>query len=234
MEQHLYLLLDIFTISFPLAASFEKRMHFYTRWKGLFTGILFMACLFLPWDVFFTQWGVWGFNPNYLAGIYFFHLPIEEWLFFLFVPYSCLFIYESLNYYFGKLTRFNRWVRPITLGLATFCLLMAATHFHKLYTLFALGLCGLALLFLYFKNPAWLGAFYRAFLVVQIPFALVNGILTGSGLSEPVVWYNNQQNLHFRLGTIPFEDVFYNMLMLLMVTIVFEQLRPSTENPAHK
>ena len=43
MEHYYYLGLDVFSIAFPLAASFERRVQYWRKWRGLFTGIGVMA-----------------------------------------------------------------------------------------------------------------------------------------------------------------------------------------------
>ena len=58
--------------------------------------------------------------------------------------------------------------------------------------------------------------FFFTYLIMLLPFFVVNGILTGIGLDEPVVWYNSNEITGFRLLTIPIEDVFYGMLLILL------------------
>ena len=61
----------------------------------------------------------------------------------------------------------------------------------------------------------------------MIPFIITNGILTGSCIEDQVVWYNDNYNLGLRIFTIPVEDVFYGMLLLLSNVIIYELLRKS-------
>jgi hypothetical protein len=51
------------------------------------------------WDIIATERGDWDFNPEHLIGSYILGLPIEEILFFITVPYSCIFIYETVTFY---------------------------------------------------------------------------------------------------------------------------------------
>jgi len=54
---------------------------------------------------------------------------------------------------------------------------------------------------------------------------VVNGLLTGTGLDKPVVWYNEAEIIGWRIGSIPFEDVFYGMLLILCNVLVYEWLK---------
>lgn len=109
-SMYTYLLINIFSILIPLLFSFEKRLSFYKLWKALFPAVLITGSFFIVWDHYMTLWNVWQFNPAYVLGINVWGLPIEEWLFFLTIPYSCLFIYESLNFLIKKdhLLRFSK------------------------------------------------------------------------------------------------------------------------------
>jgi lycopene cyclase domain-containing protein len=73
-----------------------------------------------------------------------------------------------------------------------------------------------------------LTAFLIAYLIILVPFLVVNGFLT----AIPVVLYNDAENLGLRIYTIPFEDVFYGMLLVMMNVAGFEWLRRRGKNLA--
>jgi lycopene cyclase domain-containing protein len=225
MEKFLYLTLNILTISFPLIRSFEHRIQYARKWYALFPGIAFSGFIFIVWDHWFTVIGVWEFNPRYITGIYFFELPIEEWMFFLTVPFACLFIYEVLNFFIKK-DVLGKIARPLTFILIPAFLIIGLMNLDKWYTSvnFLVATLTLSIHFIVFQDK-YLGRFYLAYLVSMIPFFIVNGILTGSFIEEPVVIYNNAENLGIRLFTIPIEDTVYSMTLLLMTLTVYERIR---------
>ena len=223
MERYYYLGLDILSIAFPFLASFEPRINFRSKWPGLFTGIPAMALVFLVWDAIFTANGVWGFNPRYLIGIYIIGMPLEEWLFFLFIPYSCMFLYEVMRYFVPR-DVLGTVARPFSIGLIIVLVLVGVLFWGRIYTNITFFCTALFLAYHVFvaKSP-WLGRFYVGYAVSLIPFFLVNGILTGWLLPEPIVWYNDAENLGLRLNTIPVEDSMYLLFFLLLVTTFYER-----------
>lgn len=223
-SKYLYLTIDLATISVPLLASFYPKAPFYKKWKYLGISTLVTAIFFLAWDVLFTQLGIWGFNPKYLSGIYVANLPIEEILFFICIPYACVFTYFALNYLVEKDILFPHQ-EIISSILIVGLMLLGIHHINKAYTGTTFILLGamVAVLLLVIR-ARFMGRFYLAFIVTLLPFFIVNGILTGSFIEGEVVWYNNEETLGFRLGTIPVEDVFYGMMMLLMNIWIFEWL----------
>jgi lycopene cyclase domain-containing protein len=221
----LYLALDLFSLLGPLALSFDKRVAFHKRWKALFPAIFVMMLIFIPWDILKTAKGVWGFNPDYILGIYFFNLPLEECLFFICIPYACVFIYECLNSYV-KRDFLQAIHRPLLIFLALLLLLLGLTFHSRWYPAFTFPYAAvLLLLMLFVFRVSYLSRFFLAYLVTLLPFLLVNGILTGSLLPAPVVWYSSEQILNIRIITIPIEDTIYNLGMLATTVLGYEYLK---------
>lgn len=210
--RYTYLILDLLTLVSTIALSFDKKVAFYKQWPYLFPGILAGMIVFIPWDITFTLHGIWGFNPAYLTGIYLWHLPIEEWLFFIAVPYASVFIYACLEAYFGDpMRRIQTLVWWFWLGLSFLCLVFGYKQWYPLIT-FSLLMAAL-LLHRWIWGTQFMGRLGLMWLIHLIPFFAVNGVLT----ALPIVWYNNSENLNVRLGSVPFEDAFYSLLLLLIV-----------------
>ncbi len=227
MDKHFtYLLINFFTLFFPVVLSFDKRVKFFSKWKYIVLGLLITGLFFLIWDYLFTVYNVWSFNPDYITGIYFLDLPLEEILFFVTVPFACLFIYECLNYYLKKdlFAELSTTISGIWLVLSV---IMLVLFYDRVYSLITFGLLLIlsGLVLIRRKEYPYLSRFYFAFFVSLIPFYIVNGILT----RIPVVMYNDAENSGLRVGTIPFEDHFYSLSLLLMNVMFFEYFRKKQE-----
>lgn len=231
-SHYTYFLILGASLAGPLALSFDKKVAFYKSWKYVVPAMILPAIFYIAWDVFFTAKQVWSFNDEYITGIHLFNLPIEEVLFFLVVPYCCLFIYACIRAYFPQLnsngtTRRTWWVLGISL------VVVALVFYNRYYTSWTFLFCGLYLLFMSLRQRYFQtfnqGAFLVSYLVILIPFLLVNGLLT----SIPIVLYNDAENLRLRIYTIPFEDVFYGMLLVLMNVTIYEKLLNASGHTAH-
>ena len=222
---YLYLLLNLGSLSIPLIYSFHKKMNFIKQWKTVFLAIILVAVFFIIWDVIFTKNGVWGFNAKYHLPYKFAGLPIDEMLFFICIPYASIFIHYSLAYYKPNLLISKNTVTYITFLLLSVVAITLILNLDKAYTSINYALLVVTLLVANFYGKEILKRFYIAFLIILIPFFLVNGILTGSFISEPVVWYNNAENLGIRLFTIPIEDIGYAFNMLFWVVFLNETFK---------
>tara|TARA_R100000935_G_scaffold14034_1_gene28249 strand:- start:17519 stop:18205 length:687 start_codon:yes stop_codon:yes gene_type:complete len=214
---YLYLWLNLGSFIVPFLFSFHPKIRFYKKWKGFLIGVFVMMAIFIPWDIAFTNNGFWGFNDAYITGYKVFNLPIEEWLFFFCIPYACIFTHYAIlalnkNFKFSEKT-----VNGTTVLLFSILIVTLWYYYDRWYTLinfiYALLIVGLV----FNRNRASLQSFFATYLIILIPFFIVNGILTGTGIDDQVVWYNNDENLGIRLLTIPVEDVIYNLGMLLTV-----------------
>lgn len=217
-----YLIILIASISVPLILSFDKKVQYYKNLKYILPAILITAAVFWLWDIRFTEAKVWSFNPEYTIGINFKGMPIEEWLFFIVIPYSCVFIYEVLKVYLEK----YEFTRPF-LGFSLFLVVCFAliSYFFRLqaYTYLTFLFSAIYLGYTVFRNhfSKHITKFYFSYFVSLVPFIIVNGILT----SLPVVEYNSAHIINIRILNIPVEDFSYFFLMLLMVTTIYEMLK---------
>ena len=223
-EKYTYFLVDFFCIIFPLLFSFHAKIKFYKNWRYFLLPCLAAASFFIVWDVLFTKLGVWSFSKFMVVGIFFFGLPLEEYLFFFCIPYACLFTYHCVGL-ISDFSRHQKLTKLFSLSLIVVLLCVAVVHLPQLYTSVTFILLSLFLMLLVFSGATFLPLFYVSFLIILIPFFISNGILTGSFIREPVVVYNNSYNLGVRMFTIPVEDTFYGMLLLLMNVAGYEYLR---------
>ena len=214
----LYLYINIMIILFPLLFSFEKRIKYYSKIKYLLISILIVGSLFVFWDMFATYRGHWSFNPNYVLGIKILGLPVEEILFFITVPFSCIFAYEGIKYFLdeSKLFKEMKWP-PIIFGIGF--ILFALLPIGGEYTSLALASVGLTLIFISFfmlelfsSKLFWI---YTSFSLVV--FLIFNYLLT----SIPIVEYSPSAITNFRVITIPIEDFMFNFSMLTLYLAIY-------------
>lgn len=219
-----YLLVNGLSVAVPLAFSFHPRLRFDRNWPAFWPAVLATAGLFIAWDVLYTAWGVWGFNPRYLVGIHWCGLPVEEWLFFVCIPYACVFTYHC----FKRLIPTDPLAplaRPLSWALLAGLSAAALLHTDKAYTAVTFAAAAaLLLLHVTVLRSTYLGHFYLAYAAILLPFMLVNGTLTGGFTPQPVVWYDDSQNLGLRVWTIPLEDFFYSLLLQLTNVTLYEAL----------
>jgi lycopene cyclase domain-containing protein len=195
---------------------------FWKNVKAFLPANIITTVLFLVWDVWFTDKGVWGFNPDYVVGVFIWGLPIEEILFFLCIPYACLFSYHCFGVWKEQALR-SYSTKAISLFLVLFGVVMLFCFYHKMYPMMNFMVFILLISYLAFvRKPNWLGQFYFTYLIMIIPFLIVNGVLTGTGLDAPIVWYNSNEIIGLRIKTIPFEDIFYGMSLIGLNILLYE------------
>ena len=213
-----YLLINILIIFFPLILSFDKNLKFYKKVPYVLQSIAFISTAYIVWDVIATKRGDWAFNPEHLIGFYILGLPLEEILFFITVPYACIFIFETVSFYVKeKKLNFNKKLSIIP---AVILIVLGIIFYDQNYTftvsIFAAAFFIGAVLF----NELLLASrnFWITILIGFIPFLIVNYFLT----SIPVVTYNETAFSGKRFITIPYEDFLYSFSMISLWILFYE------------
>lgn len=214
-----YLLINIIIIIFPLIGS--TILHKYTLKKliSFFISFISVGVPFIIWDSVATKRGDWLFNSKYVNTLRIFDIPIEEILFFITVPYACLFLYEVIKFFVfdSKVKRLPKIV--ITTVGVTF-ILSGFYFIFTPYTSTVFFVTGLTFIMLsYCFNFLLENVHYYIFLVLTfILFFIFNSLLTGI----PIVLYSEKAITNLRFGTIPVEDFFYNFSLLTLYLGIYE------------
>lgn len=104
-----YLIVLGLVLLFPFLFSFHKKSYISGQIKSAILAIFTVAPLWILYDVWATSRGHWAFNSDYILGLKIINLPIEEILFFIVVPFSCVFVwtifrdFTSINDFLNRL-----------------------------------------------------------------------------------------------------------------------------------
>lgn len=212
-----YLTIDFLIIIFPLIFSFKWKFKYYKFFKPLFASIAIVGTGYIIWDAIVTYRGDWYFDHKYVMDFEILGLPIEEILFFITVPFACIFIYENLVYFVkDKELPYNRYFYFV---LGILFVIFGVIFYKQDYTI--LSLFSVAFFFFMVAGPfkyVVKSRLYWFYLVLSfIPFIIFNYLLT----SVTIVHYNSKAIWGIRVTTIPLEDFFYNFSMLSFYLLVY-------------
>ncbi len=215
----LYLIVLLSVISVPLALSFEKNLRLYKRWKFLLPAIFISMLFFIIWDIIFTHLGYWVFNPIYNSGINLFKLPLEEYFFFISIPYACAFTFYAIKFHFPNYNTGINGTRIISALLIIIAIAIALSNRQHVYTFVNFIVMAMVLLVSSFAAKQVLKYYLAIFPIIIIPFVIVSSILTGTGIEQEVYKFKPEVITGIRILTIPIEDMFYAFSLILMVLV---------------
>lgn len=222
MEKYTYLIINFFIIIGPLLFTFNRLVNYKNKLRYVFTSILVVATIYILWDVLATAAGHWAFSEIYTSGFRLLGLPIEEILFFITVPYSCLFVYEVINRFLTdrefQINDNYLYVAALLLSAIAFLFLSGYTLVVVLSTAIVLVAHKVLGVNTFLKKNFWV------FMIISYGlFIGTNYFLT----SIPVVTYGAEFNLGIRITTIPLEDFIYNFSMLGAYAMIFDKVKSS-------
>ena len=214
-----YLLFNLIVLFGPVLFSFDRQVRFVHFWPAAFISIVTMMIPFIIWDSLVS--GVhWFFHAKYTLPVRIFLLPPGEILFFISVPFACLFIWQIIATFKPPVyikTRFFFYV------LIFFATILASIMFirGKMYTaLVLISIVFTVILDLILKTD--LLSQKRTFIYVTMITILIF-IFDSYLTSRPVIYYAIPFYTGFKIRTIPIEDFGYGYSLILSSTILFEK-----------
>ena len=217
-----YLLFNLIVIVGPVAVQFNRHIKYVSHWrtKLLTNGIVMIP--YIIWDVLVTG-SHWRFNEAYTLDFRLLGLPIEEWLFFLTVPFGCLLVWETLPHTDQWLTHLKslRHIRTVlSLALPTGVWIGSTGKQYTGLVILCFGLVAVADILL--KTDLLLQRKTYLYLAIVAGLILVfNGYLT----ARPIVLYGETSQSGYRILTIPVEDFGYGFTLMLFNAMVYQKLK---------
>ncbi|MBK7105166.1 MAG: lycopene cyclase domain-containing protein [Ignavibacteriae bacterium] len=223
-----YLIFNLIVLSGPIFFGSLKKFYFLNYWKSAIISIVISAVPFIIWDIFVTN-RHWYFSENYIIGFKIFELPIEEIMFFLTVPFACLFTWEMLKRFYDKnylndfknVKTFDENFFISIISVFFLFLILIAVVFDKEYTAISLTILIASIIIdktygakLFRRKLFWI---YIS--IVSVFTFIFNGYLTW----RPIVTYNEIYQLGFRIFTIPIEDFLFGYALIILSTTIFEK-----------
>lgn len=215
MTQFTYLTVNFLAVIICFIFSFHPKIKFNHHFLSFFKASFIVLIPFIIWDAWFADIGVWWFNDDYLLGIRLLGLPLEEWLFFICIPFACVYTYFCLTKFFNW-----KW-KPkadfyLSASLAIIFLILAVLTYEMIYPFITFLVTAFTLIYLKFiAKVDWIGQATVIYILLLPGFFVVNGVLTGTGLESPIVNYTEGFYLGIRMGTIPVEDSIYGYALIL-------------------
>jgi lycopene cyclase domain-containing protein len=220
-KQFSYLLLLALTFLISISLGFKYKTGFFSKLRYLIPAVLFSGAIFIIWDLRFDERAIWRFNSEFLIGSKILNLPIEEWLYFIAIPFLGVSIYEYVKQRFYDFEYPNTF---LSISLALFILFGVIAYFsrEKMYPFFTFFLSAIYLGYTIFRNrfKKHYSKFYLAYFITLIPFLIISLVHT----SLPVIEYNPVHYFGIHIHTIPVENFAALFLLLLMNITIYEYL----------
>lgn len=220
-----YLLINLALLLLSFLLALDKKASPIRSWKPMIPAVLGSGLFFSVVALIFNQFKVSVFNNEYTAGFHILQLPIEEILFHFILAFAGLNIYVVLNAYFPKnnLEKFSLSLSNLLLGVLIAMLFFTHT---KLYSVITFSVLFLSLFYVEYVNKLrFMYKFYRAYVVLLIPFCLLYLLIGGL----PILTYVFEETIKLKLGAIPFESFFYLMSNLLLSIYLFEVVKSKSK-----
>lgn len=216
-----YSIILVFSFIIPFLFSFERKIFFIKKIKNIL-GAIFITCTpYIVWDIIFTKIAVWKFSEDKVSNFDSLIIPIEEFLFFICIPYALIFVYEVINFYLpDSQLKFNF---KFALFSSFIFMLLSILSYPRIYSSIQFLITSILFFFIWIKKlEIFLSRNLWLFIFLSfIFFFIVNYFLT----SIPIVQYDAKQIIGLKITSIPLEDFFYHFTFISLLIINYESLK---------
>lgn len=223
MRNVTYLIINMLIFLPVLILSFRTDVKPHKHPMALLASYLLVSVPFIIWDIWATTAGHWSFNSDYIMGPSFRGVPLEEWLFFITVPFAMIYTWGVVKKYVSDKPAILVWpflgIGVIT-GLSSWMLINYWSNGYTRSAAFATLITVFIGLFigLFFSVRFW------TFQILLLSlFLIFNTVLT----RLPIITYGTDSIIGFKVGTIPIEDLFFGFALVNLFLFVFHTVDQS-------
>jgi lycopene cyclase domain-containing protein len=220
MRNATYLLINLLIFLPVLILSFKTDVKPHKHPVALLAAFLLVSVPFIFWDIWAVSAGHWGFNGDYILGPELFGMPIEEWLFFITVPFAMIYTWGVVKKFVADKPSALAWpflALGIVGGVSVWFLL---NYWGNGYTRTVSIAALVTVLLLLVSRLAYTARFWTFQLLLVALFLIFNSILT----SIPIITYGSDAIIGFKVGTIPIEDFLFSFAFVNLFLLVFHSV----------
>ena len=217
MRSYLYLFFNIVVFVPVLVLSLTTDVKPHKHWRSLLFAYLAVSVPFILWDIWAAQAGHWGFNSLYIYSWRFFGIPAEELLFFITVPFAMMYVWGVIKKHVSDRAVGKIWPKIVLILIGLAAIVFSLIYFGNGYTRSAMLATLLSILVIFWSGMYKMQRFWVFQAVLLALFLVFNSILT----ALPIITYGENSIVGLRIGTIPFEDFWFNFAFINLFLIVF-------------
>ena len=217
MRNATYLIINLLIFLPVLILSFRTDVKPHRHPIALLAAYILVSVPFILWDIWATGAGHWAFNSDYLMGPELMGVPLEEWLFFITVPFAMIYTWGVVKKFISDKPAPLAW--PF-LGfgiIAGISIWMLLNYWSNGYTRTAAIATLITVCIGLFIRLSYTVRFWTFQLLLLSMFLIFNSVLT----SLPIITYGAYAIIGFKIGTIPVEDFFFGFAFVNLFLYVF-------------
>lgn len=212
-----YLIFNMVVALMPFAARLALVRMRLPRLVPAMLAICLSASVFIPLDILMAT-RFWSYNSQFITGIHWLGLPVEELMFFFSVPLACLCIWENVRA--DSRVKYGRYyASALSVGMPFAIYVITGKPYPAVMALLCAVLVGID--YCFNNSLASIKAYWLFVGILSLLTLVFNGYLT----ARPIVIYDATYISGLRIYTIPVEDFVFGWAMVTLAVGSYERIR---------